>query len=107
MARIHFVCKRGCNVSPRDSKNGIYDSGNWDISLDDARRLIGGYLYLHERKQERSYFGGIVQAVEAVRIDGVAHVDRVRFVIQSTTNGKDVKWDGHAHARAWTSGVLE
>ena len=47
-----------------------YGSCCWAISDDDANSLLGGWIYLHESKGDKSAFGGVITGVKpADRID--------------------------------------
>lgn len=103
MARIHFICRAGLGVIP--TKFPEFESGNWDITEDEAKELVGGKMYLHESKNEPSYFGGKIANYRIVEI-GEAHSQRVVFKIVSERDGKGVDWEGASHGMAWTSGCL-
>ena len=105
MAHLHLICRRELNLSKRDKDRWV--SGKWDMKPDEASRLIGGTLYLHETKAELSYFGGEVIAVEEVLADDVKKPERIQFVFKPTMAAKNIKWRGQDHARAWCSGIIE
>lgn len=104
MPRLHLICRQELNLTK--VAHMVYASGNWDMSPDEARRLIGGTIHLHESKAEPSYFGGLVTDVEEVRSPDVAHQDRIRFIFTPTREAKNVRWRGLDHDRAWSSGIL-
>src|SRR5882672_7397827 len=104
MASIHFVCEGALNVRPL--KHPVYESGNWDVTEEEARQVVGGTLYLHRTKAQRSYFGGDIQSFRIVETDR-AHEERVIFTVRSRVEAKDVAWRGKDHGRAWTGGVVD
>jgi hypothetical protein len=103
MPSIHFICRGGLNLHV--VKHPVYESGVWDCE-NDAPTLIGGMMYLHETKADKSYFGGRIESFSVVETDE-AHSHRVVFTVTSLREGKGVRWRGTAHAMAWTSGVVE
>ena len=82
MKELHLICRRDPNSIGRlglysvDKDNGVWATGKWDFSLVEAKMLIGGLIYLHESKSERSAFGGEVISVKAVIADDVANENR-------------------------------
>jgi len=104
MASIHFICRGGEGV--RLIERPIYESGNWDVTPEEAAQLIGGMLYLHETKRKHSYFGGRINSYRLVETDA-AHGQRIIFTLTATPEAKGAKWLGPDHDRAWTSGVAE
>ncbi|TMB35491.1 MAG: hypothetical protein E6J62_02705 [Deltaproteobacteria bacterium] len=103
MPSIHFICRRGLNLQV--VKHPVYESGVWDIEKD-APRLVGGMMFLHETKADKSYFGGRIESYRVVETDE-AHSRRVVFTVTSLREGKGASWRGTAHGMAWTSGVVE
>ncbi len=78
---LHLICKgRGNNTGVPTDLNGVdrfiyenhdysehpswdgrtYQSGFWDFTLDEAKKLIGGSLFLHYQKKRPSTVGGMV-----------------------------------------------
>jgi hypothetical protein len=104
MASVHIVCRRGLHVHPIE--HPVYETGNWDFSTVEADQLVGGTIYLHESKGERSYFGGTVEAYRLADVPEKAHSQRIVFRIRSTANAKNVSWRGANHVRAWTGGII-
>ncbi|MFB1485399.1 hypothetical protein [Corallococcus sp. RDP092CA] len=104
MASVHLKCQRERNL--HTVAHPIYDSGYWDFTPEEAAQLVGGTLYLHETKAERSYFGGTVLSYEVVNVPEKAHSQRIMFRIRSTAEAKNKAWRGANHGRAWTGGIL-
>ncbi|WP_193142172.1 MULTISPECIES: hypothetical protein [unclassified Meridianimarinicoccus] len=113
MKVAHFICKRSDNgpglknVEILDKTDGTWRSGKWDMSLDDARSLIDGRIYLHETKASPSAFGGTVIDVEPVHDSTLAHPDRVWFIFRPSLEDKGVDWRGKDHAMASYGGIVE
>ena len=103
MLSIHFICRGSLNVHV--VKHPVYESGVWDVE-NNAAKLVGGMLYLHEAKADPSYFGGRIESFRVVETDE-AHSRRIVFTVTSLREGKGVRWRGTAHGMAWTSGVVE
>jgi hypothetical protein len=104
MPSIHFICRNRANLHP--VKHPVYDSGDWDVTPEDAARLAGGMIYLHQTKAKLSYFGGRIDSYRTTET-GNSHRLRIVFTFTSTPEGKGVKWRGTDHPRSWTSGVVE
>jgi len=57
--QIHIHCPNNDNIRPaNDEPDGIYLSGDWNLSLKKAQQLIGGTIHFHKRHIERSHMGG-------------------------------------------------
>src|SRR6267142_6802866 len=59
MPSIHFICRGGLNLHV--VKHPVYECGVWDVE-NDAPKLVGGMLHLHEAKADSSYFGGRIES---------------------------------------------
>ena len=64
---IHVICHyengEPRHLRPINPVAGIYGSGWWGVSHQDAQELVGGWMYLHESSNQRSYFIGRVQSL--------------------------------------------
>ena len=101
-------------------KNEInnYYSCCWNFDLERSKNLIGGMIYLHNSKSEKSFFGGKVLEVIPVNLDSPPDFvilrtdddpkqrDRVMFKFESLTEGKGKEWEGKDHSMSWTSGII-
>ena len=103
--RAHLICKHGALVEAIKPREAAYSSGDWDISEEDARRLVHGTLYFHQAKATRSYFGGTVTGYEMVETENKKSL-RVRFFLTATQEAKGVPWQGRDDDMAWFSGVI-
>jgi hypothetical protein len=55
-AICHYKNGRPDNLSCVDVKQGLYSSGFWRMTPDEAGSLEGGWLYLHESSREKPCF---------------------------------------------------
>ncbi len=58
MSTIHFIERDGRFERVPDSAD-VWESGYWRISQETAANLVGGDVYFHSAKSERSHFGGV------------------------------------------------
>lgn len=79
----------------------------WKLSAEDAARLIGGWVYLHDRKSELACMGGVVTAVVPSEEPGFTDQSRFAITFTSRAEAKRMRWRGASHAMAWTSGLIE
>ncbi len=91
MSRIHLLCKKGENLKETVQKSGIWESGNWVVTADEAQRLVGGTLYLHETKGKRSYFGGRITGFRPI-VTNDKIKERTIFTFEFLPQAKDVAW---------------
>lgn len=111
----HFICKRVEGRSlPRhvdfaEGEKDTYFSGYWDMTPEQAEELIGGNIYLHTAKAERSYFGGRVlsYALEQFEDEGVNRDSGIRFKFLALKDCKNVAWRGNKRAMAHSSGIID
>ncbi len=108
---IHFICRpnvqgQPSNVTFEDLEKAFW-SGYWDISEEEAKALVGGWIYLHPAKREPSYYGGQISDWRKVKRQDVAHEDRIALRFRPAVQAKGQKWRGHDHPRSWTSGLLD
>ena len=104
MSSIHFICRDRANLHPVNPP--VYESGDWDVTPEDADKLVVGMIYLHQTKAALSYFGGKITSYRMTETDNL-HRRRIVFTFTSMPEAKGVKWRGTNHSRAWTSGVIE
>lgn len=58
MSSIHFIEREGRFERVADTPD-VWESGYWKISAETAANLVGGDVYFHSAKSERSHFGGV------------------------------------------------
>ena len=111
MRAIHFICKRDDGVSLNnltfEKATQTYRSGYWDISVDEAIAVVGGWIYLHPAKSSLSEFGGIVQGYEPVVDASLAHANRIVLLVKASLSARGQPWRGQAHGMAHSSGLVE
>ncbi len=102
-ARIHFICHDSQHVTKTQFPE--FESGYWRVSETDAKRLVGGKLYLHETKREASYFGGDILSYRLVT--GPEYHGTIVFTVRSTRDGRGAAWEGKDHDMAWNGEIVE
>ena len=102
----------------KDETN-LYISCCWDFKLEEAKTLIGGMIFFHDAKSERSKLGGNVVDVQSVTHDEETEFhkvnpedqnkkqSRVMFKFEITPEGREQIWRGMDHSMSWTSGIIE
>lgn len=100
----HFKCVDGMGIKGLGDHQ--YSSEAWDITKEEAEKLVGGNIYFHTTKNDKSYFGGVVTRYEVIDIDA-AHAKRIKIYLTATKEAKGVAWGGKDHGMAWFSGIIE
>jgi hypothetical protein len=92
MKAIHAICHRVngkvLNLRQIGKGTGVFGSGWWKVTPEDAEALIGGWLYLHESSGEKSHFLGRIQSLGEPK-DGA-----VEFVVVRRPGIDNQKWRG-------------
>ncbi len=110
MADAHFICRKSEDGSGRlhleKQDDGTWTSGLWLVPVEDAEKLMGGIVYLHDTKKTTSGFGGKVLGYE-VRPDpaGGKH-NRITFRLAAFQGMRGVKWRGRSDVYAHYSGIV-
>lgn len=104
MSRLHVICKNGLHL--KKVGPDTYESGYWPVAENDALRLIGGMLFLHEAKAARSYFGGIVENFRQAGTEW-QQPERLVFTFRAARDGRGQRWHGRDDPMAWVSGVID
>ena len=108
---LHLLCRRDGTALKGlafDKETKTYISQAWDFRVEQANKLLGGSIFLHEEKSKPSTVGGTVIEVFQVSLDEndlAAKKDRIAFKFEPKLEMKGVKWRGDDHAMAWTSGI--
>jgi len=94
---IHLVEPLNNFVKLNDN---VWESGCWAVDEDKAKKLVGGEIYFHKKRQEPSFYGGTILGYR-VEQDGeyqgkiifqLQHVQSCRNVSTGKTGWKkDVK----------------
>ncbi|MDP6806079.1 MAG: hypothetical protein QF902_12250 [Rhodospirillales bacterium] len=104
MSELHVICQRRLYLTRID--DSTYESAYWPATVEDARRLVGGMIYLHETKASRSYFGGVAKSYREADAES-PHPRRLIFTFQPTQDGRGKSWRGRDDSMAWVGGVIE
>ncbi len=111
--------KRPIGISKVKDEMNTYMSCCWDFDLIEAKELIGGMIYFHETKSEKSKLGGRVLDIQPIKMDEDSQYhqtklddagkrqQRVMFKFETTPEGRNQKWRGQDHAMSWTSGIVD
>ncbi len=105
MKNLHLINKRdGARLLNLefDKVAKQYRTGNWKFEMEEAQSLVGGKIFLHETKVQKSTVGGTVVSVEPSPEE-----DRVIFTFMSESEGKTKEWAGQDHGMAWNSGIID
>ncbi len=78
----------------------------WKLSADDAASLVGGWVYLHDKKSEVARIGGVVTAVAPAKEPGFTDQGRYAITFTSRAEAKRMRWRGAKYGMAWTGGVI-
>ena len=132
---LHLICKgRGNQTGVPTDLNGVtrvitnnewdgrtYQSGFWDFTLDEAKKLIGGSLFLHFQKKRPSTVGGMVVHVyekeltdddleeimtDYVGVDKPSKRKRVVFVFKRMNECRDIEWRGNDWMMSYNGGII-
>lgn len=112
MKAVHLICrddeetKRPKGIIKIAGDNQ-YTSEAWDFSIEQAESLIGGNIFFHKAKAERSYFGGKITAFEEIIREDLARKDRIKFTITSTLEARNQAWRGKDYNIAWTGDIID
>ena len=95
----HLICKvdpenitGSINLHKVKSEDHVYLSGNWTINVNDAKKLVGGKLYLHREKDTKSFFGVHVLDIDTIIIDNKEKVIFKFKAERAAKNGR--RWEG-------------
>ena len=88
MPEVHFI-ERVDILTPVDKPNNEWESGNWAISEDTAKKLVGGHIYPHRNQDKPSHFGGEILSYRFL-VDG-EHAGRIIFRFRADIACKGVK----------------
>jgi hypothetical protein len=125
MKALHLMNKKRPDSYKREGLTPVPDEPNhyvsccWDLDLKEYQNLVGGMLYLHNSKSEKSFMGGVVKKVERIDLKvgseyydpsseaRPARTNRIQITFESTREGRQISWRGMNHAMAWASGLID
>jgi hypothetical protein len=110
-SKIHLICRHRLSLRCIDAKSNVYTSAAWWLLPEEAGALVHGTVSFHQTKKKPSYFGGVIQSLEAIEaLAGKESSGRRRYVltVKSTAEARGASWDkrGLSHGMAWSSGVI-
>lgn len=129
---VHLINKidpRNGGLAGLTRADELTDDGNlwytccWDFKLDEAKKLVGGMIFLHrEKKKPADKAGKVLKVwpidlrdksqeryfphVESMGLE-VSRPQRVRFLMEMIPVDREMRWRGQDHDRSWTSGIIE
>lgn len=105
---IHFICASANARWKNLRKNGdrTFQSGFWNLSEEEAKELVGGFLYLHETKAKSAGFGGRIVGYSVETLPVFARALRIDFRVEPMREARGTGWRGARHAMAWTGGLV-
>ena len=104
MTRLHVVCCDQRYVSRLG--DGSVEVGYWELHPADARRMIGGTIYLHRTKRRGAYDGGQVLTVR-VATEGEAHPGQAVFRYRPTESLRHAAWEGDTARQAMHGTIID
>jgi hypothetical protein len=106
MKTIHLLCRDQLNLHRVAGQKDVWTIGNWDLAPEVAASLVGGTLFLHDKKTKVSYFGGTISSLAPIETGGT-RARRVVFTFTYAERARGVKWRAGTQPRVWTSGVID
>ena len=126
MKRLHLVNKvsedsyKRLGITKIKGEKNQYYSCCWKFKYEDAKQLIGGSIYFHTTKSDKSTFGGRVLDAQPMTMDGNPTEyytpsegdkdktqNRVYFTFEFTDQHRGQMWRGKDNTRDWTSGIID
>lgn len=87
MSALHVI-EHGTSVKRVSPDSWVHDSGDWTVSEETAKMLVGGDMYLHRNQSKPSHFGGKILSYR-IHENGPLK-GKVIFRIDPTMAHKDV-----------------
>jgi hypothetical protein len=103
MAKVHLICRGGRHLKSTNPPE--YECGYWVFSETQVTQLMNGFLYLHEKKSQPSYFGGVICGHRLAGADEPSPGHVVLKII-ARDDCKNIAWEGDTHPMAWMGGIL-
>jgi hypothetical protein len=112
MKAVHLICRYEEDTKrPKGIKKIAgsiqHTSEAWCFSNEQAESLIGGTIFFHKTKADKSHLGGKITAFEEIIRDDLARKDRIKFTFTPTTEAKNQRWRGKDHNIAWTGEIID
>jgi hypothetical protein len=93
---IHLVEPSNHFVKIEDN---VWESGWWNLDEGEAKKLVGGEIYFHKKRQEPSFYGGTILGYR-VNHDG-EYQGRIIFKLQYSPACRNISTD----KSGWTKDV--
>jgi len=55
---LHFICRQYANWAKIG--DNIFETGNWVVGEQVAKKAVGGRVYLHEKEDKAAWHGGTI-----------------------------------------------
>jgi hypothetical protein len=108
---IHLICRRENGtlkgLTTVDKSAQLYRSIAWEILPSEADELVGGWVYFHPRKADKSEFGGEVVNIERLATISAHGHPEIGIVLKAKTQGRGQDWRGADHQMAHRSGLVD
>lgn len=72
-------------------KENVWESGMWGLDDSQAKKLVGGKIYFHKKRQEPSFYGGTILGYR-VQQDGESQ-GKIVFQLQHSQSCRNVCTD--------------
>jgi hypothetical protein len=69
-------------------KDNAWESGSWELDDSLAKKLVGGKIYFHKKRQEPSFYGGTIVGYR-VQTDG-EYQGKIVFQLQHSQSCRNV-----------------
>ena len=110
MLAIHFKCGRDDGVRLNnlafDKITKRFRSGKWSIAEEEARSLVGGWMYLQASKADLSEFGGVIHGFQVLNDRKVVRSKHTAFIVEKRAEGEGQLWRGASYGNAYSGGVV-
>lgn len=83
----------------------VWESGSWPLDEDQAKKLIGGEIYFHKKRQEPSFYGGTILGYR-VHQEGEDQ-GKIVFKLQYSPSCRNVRTDKSGWKKAMKITELE
>lgn len=129
MKVLHLLINRNDETTNRPlGVHRVIDNENrhmsccWDLDIDEMRELIGGMIFFHRTKTEKSFLGGYVHDVHPIDMsptyegpyytpveeDIGKRTRRIMFEFEITPEGRQkTEWRGSNHTMSFCGGLVD
>ncbi|MCK9362574.1 MAG: hypothetical protein M0P74_03080 [Syntrophales bacterium] len=93
---IHLVEPLNHFVKLNDN---VWESGSWGVADDQAKKLVGGKIYFHKKRQDPSFYGGTILGYR-IQPDG-EYQGKIVFQLQHSQSCRNVR----TGKSGWSKGI--